>query len=70
VGAGAFVKVETTSGKKHVNVDELRATVKRVLYDPSFADNAKRVGERMQAYGGASYAAHLIEQFSQKVGVG
>ncbi len=66
LGAGAFVPVEIASGKKRVHVDELRATVKRVLADPSYAENARRTGERMRSYGGVSQAAHLIEQFIQK----
>ena len=56
----------TFSEEKRVNVDELRATVKRVLTDPSFRDHARQVGERLRAYGGASQAADLIEKFAQK----
>jgi UDP:flavonoid glycosyltransferase YjiC (YdhE family) len=68
LGAGAIVPVDMRPGEKRVNVDELRATVKRVLTDPSFRDNARRIGERLRTYGGASQAADLIEQFAQKVG--
>lgn len=66
MGAGAVVPVETVAGKKRVHVETLRATVRHVLTDPSFADNARRAGERMRAYGGAPRAAHLIEQFTQR----
>jgi len=59
------VAVGSVSGKKHVRVEELRATVRCVLIDPSFADNARRMSEKMQAYGGASQAARLIERFGQ-----
>ncbi len=69
LGAGAFVPAQNVSGKKHVRVEELRATVRRVLTDPSFTDNAGRMSEKMQAYGGASQAAHLIERFGQRVDV-
>jgi len=65
LGAGALVPVEHDRGKKRVRVEALRATVRRVLADPSFAGNAARAGERMRAYGGAAQAARLIERFSQ-----
>ncbi len=70
LGAGTFVAVENVSGEKRVRTEELRATIRRVLADPSFADNARRTGERMRAYGGASRAAHLIERFGQRAGTG
>jgi len=69
LGAGAIVSVEHGSGGKRVRVDELRANVRHVLSDPSFADNARRIGQRLRAYGGAAQAAHLIERFSQQSGV-
>jgi UDP:flavonoid glycosyltransferase YjiC (YdhE family) len=47
----------------------LRATVRRVLADPSFAENASRIGEKMRRYGGASQAAQLIEEFVEKTDV-
>jgi UDP:flavonoid glycosyltransferase YjiC (YdhE family) len=65
LGAGAFVSVENVSGRKHVRVEELRATVRRVLADPSFVDNARQMSKKMRAYGGASQAARLIERFEQ-----
>jgi UDP:flavonoid glycosyltransferase YjiC (YdhE family) len=65
LGAGAIVDVEGAPGKKHVNTDKLRATVRRVLSDPSFRQNAREVGERLRLYGGAAQAADLIEQFTQ-----
>jgi MGT family glycosyltransferase len=65
LGAGAVVNVDSTPGKKHVNADELRATVRHVLSDPGFRQNAQQVGERLRHYGGASQAADLIEQFTQ-----
>lgn len=66
LGAGVIVPVEQAGGKKRVDAEALRAAVKRVLSDPSFADNARRVSERLRAYGGASQAAHLIEQFTME----
>ncbi len=69
LGAGAIVSVEHASGEKRVRVDDLRATVRHVLRDPSFTHNAKRMGERLRAYGGPVRAARLIERFSQRAGV-
>jgi MGT family glycosyltransferase len=65
LGAGVIVPVDTTPGKKRVDVNELRKTVRRVLSDPTFGNNARQIGARLRAYGGASYAADLIEQFTQ-----
>lgn len=64
--AGAFVPVENDAEGKRVNVEELRATVRHVLSDPTFAVNARRISQRMRNYGGPSQAARLIERFSQK----
>ncbi|MGB2854781.1 MAG: hypothetical protein WBC55_10065, partial [Dehalococcoidia bacterium] len=64
VGAGDFVlPVMGASGEREVPVEELRAKVRKVLSDPSFTENARRLGEKMRAYGGASEAARLIEDF-------
>jgi MGT family glycosyltransferase len=70
LGAGVMVPVEHDRGKKRVRVEALRATVRRVLTDPSIASNAAHAGERMRAYGGAAQAARLIERFSQSAGGG
>lgn len=68
-GAGVFVTVENHRGEKHVNIDDLRTAVNRVLSEPSYAENAKRISQKLHRYGGASQAAQLIEEFSQKVDV-
>jgi UDP:flavonoid glycosyltransferase YjiC (YdhE family) len=65
-GAGAFVQVENSARGKQVSIRELRATVQRVLRDPSFANNALRISHMLRKYGGASQAAQLIERFSQQ----
>ena len=65
-GAGAFVPVENGAEGKRVCVEELRATIKQVLHDPSFANNARRISQKMKSYGGPSQAASLIERFSQE----
>jgi UDP:flavonoid glycosyltransferase YjiC (YdhE family) len=65
-GAGAFVPVENGAEGKRVHVEELRSTIRHVLSDPAFANNAKRISQRLRSYGGPSQAARLIERFSQK----
>ncbi len=66
VGAGDFVvPVEKARGNKHVPVEELRAKVRKVLSDPSYAERAKVMGERLRAYGGAPEAARLIERLTR-----
>jgi len=68
LGAGDLIvpTADASGRKKHVPVEELRAKVRRVLSDPSFTINARRVSEKMQAYGGASEAARLIENCWEK----
>jgi UDP:flavonoid glycosyltransferase YjiC (YdhE family) len=66
-GAGAFVAVQNGAQGKHVNVDELGATIQQVLSDPSFANNARRIAQKLRSYGGPTKAAGLIERFSQEV---
>lgn len=65
VGAGDFiVPTETALGrKKRVPVEDVRAKVRRVLSDPSFTANAMRISRKIGAYGGASQAARLIEDY-------
>ena len=70
LGAAALVPVEHDRGKKRVSVEALRATVRRVLTDSSFASHAAHAGSQLRAYGGAAQAAHLIERFSQSAGGG
>jgi UDP:flavonoid glycosyltransferase YjiC (YdhE family) len=67
-GAGAFVQVENGARGKQVSSRELRATIERVLQDPSFAINARRMRHILQSYGGASRAAQRIERFGQQIG--
>lgn len=66
-GAGLLVPVELAGGKKRVSAKATRDAVRQVLSDSSFAENARRVSERLHAYGGAAAAAELIEQFSAGV---
>lgn len=62
-GAGDYIapKPYITGKKKYVFAEEVRTKVFSILSNVSFAENAKRIGERMKAYGGASEAARLIE---------
>jgi UDP:flavonoid glycosyltransferase YjiC (YdhE family) len=48
-------------GKWGVDPDLLRATVWKVLDDPSYRASAQRLSEKLRAYGGARAAADLIE---------
>ena len=43
-------------------LNEVRTKVQRILSEPSFTDDAKRISNGMRACGGASYAADLIEK--------
>lgn len=63
VGAGDFVlpTADVSGRKKHVKAAEVRDKVNRILADSSFRENAKRISEKLRSYGGASYAASLIE---------
>jgi UDP:flavonoid glycosyltransferase YjiC (YdhE family) len=65
VGAGDFVlpTSDATGRKKQVNATEVSDKVDRILSDVSYKDNAKKMSARLQSYGGASYAASLIENF-------
>ncbi|MBN1810469.1 MAG: hypothetical protein JXA14_01385, partial [Anaerolineae bacterium] len=62
-GAGDYVvpKSDITGRKKQVSAEEVRTKVFNILSDASFTENARRISERMRAYGGASEAARLIE---------
>ncbi|MGB6837095.1 MAG: nucleotide disphospho-sugar-binding domain-containing protein [Dehalococcoidia bacterium] len=68
LGAAALVvPTQGASGEKDVSVEELRAKVRQVLSDPSFARNARRMAETIRTYGGASEAARLIDSFAKRV---
>ena len=62
VGAGDFVlPTADAMGKKRVDAAEVREKVNRILSDSSFRENAKHISETLRTYGGAPYAATLIE---------
>jgi hypothetical protein len=56
---------DITGRKKQLVAHEARAKALDILSDPSFAENAQRIGFRMKAYGGASEAVELIESSAQ-----
>jgi hypothetical protein len=66
-GAGGYVVPESdiTGKRKQASAEEVRAKVFNILSDASFSENAKRISEKMKAYGGASETARLIEDFCQ-----
>ena len=69
VGLGAaefIVPTEDAEGEKHVSAEEVWAMVREVLSNPSYAENARRLGGKMRAYGGAPEAARLIEGFAPR----
>jgi MGT family glycosyltransferase len=63
VGAGDFVlpAADASGKKKQLQAAEVRDKVNRILSDSSFRENAGRISERLRSYGGAAYAAKLIE---------
>ena len=65
VGAGELILPETDSSgrRKFVDPDVLKATVRRVLSTPAYAENARRIGETMQTFGGTVRAVNIIEEF-------
>ncbi len=66
-GAGDFVLPTTdASGRKRVDAAEVRAKADRILTDPSFRENARRVSATLQACGGARLAANLIEETASR----
>jgi UDP:flavonoid glycosyltransferase YjiC (YdhE family) len=65
VGAGEFLVPPTrATGTEPSLIDGLRSRVRLLLSDPSYARNAKRIGEEMAALGGAEEAARKIEQLA------
>jgi UDP:flavonoid glycosyltransferase YjiC (YdhE family) len=63
VGAGDFVlpTADVSGTRKHVDAAEVHDKIDRILSDPSFKENARRIGEKLRSYGGAPYAASIIE---------
>lgn len=64
-GAARVVAVGRRDGQKWVHAAELRDAVRAALDDPQYGANARRLGERLRAHGGAPQAARLIEEFAR-----
>ncbi len=63
LGAGEMVMpVNDAEGEKHIDVEEFRAKVQRVLKEPGYRSSARRVAESMRQFGGAGEAADRIER--------
>lgn len=69
LGAAAMVEVRREGGRKRVDAAELRAAVRRVLAEPSYARRAREVGEGLRAFGGPARAAELIEEVARGRGM-
>jgi UDP:flavonoid glycosyltransferase YjiC (YdhE family) len=68
LGAGEFVvPAVSESGKKRVDIAELKAKVTRVLSEPRYRDSARRFAEYVRSYGGAHEAADRIESFAAAI---
>jgi UDP:flavonoid glycosyltransferase YjiC (YdhE family) len=66
LGAAELVEVRRSRGRKTVDAGQLRAAVRRVLSEPSFAGRARQIGDALRSYGGAPRAARLIEQLTRE----
>jgi MGT family glycosyltransferase len=62
VEAGAGLRLEP----RHCTPERLRAAVERVLNEPSFSRNARRLAEAFSRYGGPVRAAELLEGLASK----
>jgi UDP:flavonoid glycosyltransferase YjiC (YdhE family) len=66
IGAGEYIlPTEGARWEKHVDTENLRIIVRKVLSDPSYAINARQISEKLRTYGGAMEAAYLIENLSR-----
>ena len=52
---------------KHVQPSEVRKKVNHILSDPTFKINCRHISEKLKKYGGATYAACLIEDFAENL---
>lgn len=64
-GAGELVlPTEGPAWEKRVNLDDLRAKIRKVISDSSYTTRAHQLSQKLRAYGGAFEAASRIERFS------
>ena len=69
LGAGDFVlpAADHSGKRKHVQPSEVRKKVNHILSDPTFKINCRHISEKLKKYGGATYAACLIEDFAENL---
>ncbi|MEO7275460.1 MAG: nucleotide disphospho-sugar-binding domain-containing protein, partial [Vicinamibacterales bacterium] len=60
--SGAGIRVTA----RRCTPDAIRRAVERVLHEPSFRENARRLGRGFASYGGADQAAALLEQLAAR----
>jgi UDP:flavonoid glycosyltransferase YjiC (YdhE family) len=68
-GLGAaelVVPTEDAEWEKHVSAEAVRTKARQAMSNPSYAENARLVGEKMHRYGGASQAARLITDLAPR----
>lgn len=66
LGAAEVVEVRRAGRRKSVDPWTLRASVRRVLRDRSYADRARELGAALRAYGGPARATTLIEELARE----
>ena len=70
LGAGEFIlPVTTIDNRKEIDLSEFRKKVKQVLSMPVYKKNAKLYSQKLKAYGGPNKAAHIIENYANKMDV-
>lgn len=64
LGAGEYVLPKTQGTReKHVDLENFRRTVKKVLLTSSYSEKAQYYSEKLKTFGGPEKAARLIENF-------
>ncbi len=68
LGAGEYVLPQTDErGEKIISMVEFREKVWRVLTEPDYKQNALKIAQSFQEYGGVAQAADLIERFARRM---
>jgi UDP:flavonoid glycosyltransferase YjiC (YdhE family) len=65
LGAAEMVEVRRDGRRKTVDPSTLRASVRRLLRDRSYAARARELGASLRGYGGPPRAATLIEELAR-----
>lgn len=70
LGAGEYVLPTThDTKKKHVDLEEFRKTVNKVLSEPSYSEKANYYCEKLRRFGGPEKVAQLIADFTRMKGL-